>query len=135
MKKRYNYLYVEDDALSCEIMEMLLTQVVGVKRLVVFQENRRFMEQLKALEEKPDFVLLDIHMKPHNGYELLAMLRSDPAYDQAKVVAVTAMSMAGELKQLKRAGFDGALTKPLDMITFPDLIGRLEAGKPVWQAM
>ena len=131
--KKYHYLYVEDDALSREVMETLLIHLVGVESLTIFEDSTDFMTRLKSLEPQPDFILLDIHVEPHNGYELLAMLRRDQDYRTCKVIAVTASVMLEEVKQLRAGGFDGALAKPLDMSTFPNLIRRLEAGEPVWQ--
>jgi CheY-like chemotaxis protein len=133
MSNRLNYLYVEDDPLSREIMETLMVKVVQVKHLTVFESSQDFMQQLKALTVQPDCILLDIHILPHDGYDLLKMLRSDPDYEKTRVIAVTASVMSNEVQQLKQQGFDGALAKPLDMLTFPDLIEKLEAGESIWQ--
>lgn len=130
---KYHYLYVEDDALSREVMETLLLRFVGVGGLTLFADSRDFMARLAALDPQPDFILLDIHVEPHNGYELLAMLRANPDYRACKVIAVTASVMLDEVRQLQTGGFDGALAKPLDMSTFPELIADLEAGRMVWQ--
>ncbi|MCA9970734.1 MAG: response regulator [Anaerolineales bacterium] len=130
---KYHYLYVEDDALSREVMETLLLRFVGVGGLTLFADSRDFMARLAALDPQPDFILLDIHVEPHNGYELLAMLRSNPDYRACKLIAVTASVMLDEVRQLQTGGFDGALAKPLDMSTFPELIADLEAGRMVWQ--
>jgi two-component system sensor histidine kinase BarA len=132
MKGGFTYLYVEDDPLSREVMETLLTRVVGVGDLVVFSDSNDFVEKLAALEPQPDFVFLDIHIEPYDGYELLTLIRQNPALS-CKVIAVTASVMSEEVKRLKAEGFDGAIAKPLDMGTFPDLIQRLEAGESIWQ--
>jgi CheY-like chemotaxis protein len=133
MGKQYTYVYVEDDALSREIMETLLISLIGVKNLLMLPDSANLISRLDTLETPPHFILLDIHVKPHNGYELLKMLRQHPTYQSCKVLAVTASVMSNEVNQLKAGGFDGAIGKPLDMATFPDLIRRLEAGESVWQ--
>ncbi len=132
MTSSFSYLYVEDDPLSREVMETLLTKVIGVADLVIFEDSQDFGERFAALDSQPDFVLLDIHVEPHDGYELLSILRQLPNLS-AKVIAITASVMSEEVKRLKAEGFDGAIAKPLDMGTFPDLIRRLEAGESVWQ--
>lgn len=132
MKSAFSYLYVEDDPLSREVLETLMTRVISVADLLIFEDSKEFVERLKALDSEPDFVLLDIHVEPHDGYELLSMIRQIPTLS-CKVIAVTASVMAEEVKRLKAAGFDGAIAKPLDMGTFPDLIRRLEAGESIWQ--
>ena len=133
MKQTYSYLYVEDDALSREVMETLLVQVVGVKSLALFEDSTDFLARLRALDPQPDLILLDIFVGPHDGHEMLSMLRGDPQYREIRVIAVTASVMSDEVLRPRAAGFDGALAKPLDMVTFPDLIRRLEAGEAVWQ--
>jgi CheY-like chemotaxis protein len=133
VKKSYNYLYVEDDALSREVMHELLIEVVGVASLVILENSQDFLARVKALEPPPDFILLDIYVEPHNGYALLDMIRRDADLPPVKVIAVTASVMSQEVDLLQARGFDGALAKPLDMETFPDLIRRLEAGETVWQ--
>ncbi len=131
--KKFNYLYVEDDPLSREVMETMLIDLIGVGNLAMFTDSIDFMARLRELEPQPDFILLDVHVEPYNGYEVLSFIRSDPEYRTSKVVAVTASVMLDEVKQLQAGGFDGALAKPLDMSTFPDLIQRLERGEAVWQ--
>jgi two-component system cell cycle response regulator DivK len=37
------------------------------------------------------------------------------------------------LKKAQEAGFDGFLGKPLDPDRFPDQIGHILAGMPVWE--
>lgn len=132
-QRNYHYLYVEDDALSREVMVILLENLVGVGSLTIFEESKDFMARLSAVDPMPDFILLDIHVKPHDGYEILRLLRSDADYRECKLIAVTASVMTDEVQKLKADGFDGALAKPLDMTTFPELIERLEAGEAVWQ--
>jgi CheY-like chemotaxis protein len=128
----FSYLYVEDDPLSREVLETLMTMVVEVNELVVFEDSTDFVARFNALKPQPDFVLLDIHVEPHDGYELLAMMRQ-VADSSCKAIAVTASVMSDEVRQLREEGFDGAIAKPLDMATFPDLIRRLEAGEPIWK--
>ena len=133
MKKKFNYLYVEDDPLSREVMETLMVSVIGVQTIVIFEDSEDFIERLKALNPTPDIILLDVHIEPHDGYAVLSMIREDRVFDELRVIAVTASVMSEEVMRLKEKGFDGALAKPLDMLTFPDLIRRLEAGEKVWQ--
>lgn len=133
MTAKLNYLYVEDDALSREVMETLLNEVIGVGSLTVFEDSTDFASRLAALNPKPDIILLDIHVHPHDGYAMLGMIRDNPALGQAEVLAVTASVMSQEIEHLKTTGFSGALAKPLDMMTFPTLIKRLESGETIWQ--
>ncbi len=132
MSTQYHYLYVEDDALSREVLQTIMTLALGITTLTVFEDGTDFMARLKALPTKPDVVLLDIHIIPHDGFELLRMLRADPEYRNVKVIALTASVMNEEVKRLRTNGFDGAIAKPLSVTTFPDLLKRMANGESVW---
>ncbi|MHB8625441.1 MAG: response regulator [Aggregatilineales bacterium] len=132
MSTQYHYLYVEDDALSREVLQTIMSLAIGITTLTVFEDGTDFMARLKALPAKPDVVLLDIHISPHNGFELLQMLRADPGYRNVKVIALTASVMNEEVKRLRNSGFDGAIAKPLSVTTFPDLLKRIANGESVW---
>ena len=80
----------------------------------------------------PDVFMLDIQIKPYDGFELLSMLRSDPKFNKSKVIAITASVTNEEISLLKSGGFDGAIAKPLNIEVFPDLIARIINGEQVW---
>lgn len=127
------YLYVEDDPLSREVMATLMRDVIGITDLTIFSDSFDFLEKLRALSGVPDIVFLDIHVHPQNGFELLQILRTEPGYQHTRVFALTASVLASAAADLREAGFDGALAKPIDMLTFPGLVRRLEAGESIWQ--
>jgi CheY-like chemotaxis protein len=126
------FLYVEDDLLSREIMQMMMQNLLGIQKLTVFSDSTDFIERVRALAAKPDVILLDIHVKPHNGFEMLDMLRADPTLRSTKVIALTASVMNEEVQRLRTSGFDGAIGKPLSIQTFPALVTRIVKGETVW---
>jgi CheY-like chemotaxis protein len=132
MLKDAFFLYVEDDELSREVMQMLIEQALGSHHLVMFEDSADFMARLRALPRRPDVILLDVHVQPYDGFEMLNFLRHDPAFAEAQVIALTASVMSDETKQLRDSGFDGMIAKPLSVSTFPDLIERILNGEAVW---
>ena len=132
MFNQYTYLYVEDDPLSREIMEMIMVNAMQIERLTVFENSQQFMERVNSLPYCPDVVLLDIHMKPLTGFEMLSLLRADANFQDSKIIALTASVMNEEVEKLRTSGFNGAIAKPLSISTFPDLIQRILAGEAIW---
>lgn len=132
MYNDYSYLYVEDDSLSREVMEMILGTAMGVERLTMFADSRNLLERVHQLNPTPDVVLLDIHVKPMDGFEMLEVLRADAHMESAKFIALTASVMNEEVDRLRSSGFDGAIAKPLSVQVFPDLITRILQGEAVW---
>ena len=82
-----------------------------------------------ALKEKPDLVLMDIHLPGMNGIEALAKLRADPETKAIPVFAFTASVMPQDRKEITSAGFDGFLSKPINLKEFLDTIAATLGGK------
>jgi|SRR5688572_17417459 CheY-like chemotaxis protein len=124
------FLYVEDDTLSREIMQMMMESLD--QRLVIFEDSHDFSERVQKVSPVPHVVLLDIHVPPHDGFAMLNMLRELPTYKDCRVIALTASVMNEEIERLRQAGFDGAIGKPLDFEQFPMLLEQLLRGDTVW---
>jgi CheY-like chemotaxis protein len=132
MNKDVSFLYVEDDELSREVMQLLMERAVGGHHLVMFSDSADFMARLHALPRRPDVILLDVHVQPQDGFAMLALLRQDPLFAGVKVIALTASVMSEETRQLRESGFNGMIAKPLSVTTFPDLIEQIIEGGTVW---
>lgn len=125
-------VYVEDDPSSIKIMKLIVENVMKISSLMIFKSSNGFPEKLNDLNNIPDIFLLDIHITPYDGFDMLEILRADKRFKKSKIIAVTASVMGEEVDQLKQSGFDGAISKPLNIQTFPDLIARVMKGETVW---
>jgi two-component system, cell cycle response regulator DivK len=72
-----------------------------------------------AVERAPDLVLMDIQLPDIDGLEALRRLRADERTAAVPVLALTAQAMQGDRERFLDAGFDGYLSKPVDV---PELI-------------
>ena len=79
---------------------------------------------------RPDLVLMDIQLPGKDGYALLEEIRGSPT-PTLRVVALTAHAMSGDRDRALDAGFDGYITKPIDVRQFPLLVERALAGGTV----
>jgi CheY-like chemotaxis protein len=125
------FLYVEDDAFSREIMARLL-KMMGYPEPVIFEDSYNFMDRMHALPKVPDIIFLDVQIGPIDGLSMLKLLRSDDTYKQTKIIAMTASVMSSEIKELRDAGFDGLIGKPIMKRIFPELLQKIEEGESVW---
>jgi two-component system cell cycle response regulator DivK len=125
-------LYVEDDMFSRKVMQVLLEMVMQFEDVAIFENSENFLTRLQTLKRIPTLILLDIQMKPHDGFEVLQMLRETSAYAGAKVIALTANVMAHDITKLKEVGFDGLIGKPIMDDIFPSLIQRILDGEAIW---
>ncbi len=126
------YLCVEDDEMNRIAVKAVFNRVMGIQQLVIFDDSTDFMTRLKLLEPKPTIFLLDVHVRPHDGFEMLKMLRLDPDYRNARVIAFTASVMNEEVERLRTSGFDSAIGKPINVSVFPSLIERIAQGEAIW---
>lgn len=135
MSKYPAVLYVEDDALSRSVMEIMLTNALGLSKVIIFDDSSDFEAKLAHLPFRPDIIFLDIHMKPLDGFEMLNILRSHPEFSKQPIAALTASVMNEEVARLKEAGFSGVISKPIDLDTFPELMHQLLSGQQVWRVI
>jgi two-component system, cell cycle response regulator DivK len=71
-----------------------------------------------AAEHSPDLVLMDIQLPDIDGIEALGRLRADERTASLPVLALTAQAMEGERERFLAAGFDGYLSKPVNIAEF-----------------
>jgi two-component system, cell cycle response regulator DivK len=69
-----------------------------------------------AVSGSPALVLMDVQLPGINGVEALGRLRSDPRTASIPVLALTAQAMYEDRERFLAAGFDGYLSKPVDVI-------------------
>ncbi|HEU5170805.1 MAG TPA: response regulator [Gemmatimonadales bacterium] len=78
----------------------------------------------------PDLVLMDIQLPGRDGFALLSEIRGSP-FQGLRVIALSAHAMTGDCERALAAGFDGYITKPIDVRRFPGQIARALAGDSV----
>jgi two-component system, cell cycle response regulator DivK len=69
-----------------------------------------------AASHAPALVLMDVQLPGISGVEALTRLRGDPRTASIPVLALTAQAMRGDRERFLEAGFDGYLSKPVDVI-------------------
>ena len=126
-------LCVEDDSSNRLVMKLLVEKTLSVKHYAIFEDSADFLSRVRNLPARPDIILLDIHVSPYNGFQMLQMIREDSVYFNTKVVALTASVMNEEVERLRKSGFDGAIGKPIALSSFPVVIERILNGESIWQ--
>ena len=98
-------MLIEDDPTMLSLLKTLL-------QLEKF-ETVTLGEQENALDaiyrDRPDAILLDVHLAQGNGVDLLREIRSDPSLHNIYVIMQSGMNLATECTA---AGADNFLLKP-----------------------
>jgi two-component system, cell cycle response regulator DivK len=104
-------LVVEDNEKNMKLFRDVLS-ATGYRTL----EARTGGEAIElATANAPDLVLMDIQMPDVDGVEALRRLRADERTAAIPVLAVTAQAMQGDREHFLAEGFDGYLSKPVNV--------------------
>ena len=104
-------LVVEDNAMNMKLFRDILV-ATGFRAL----EATTGGEAVElAVVHAPDLVLMDIQLPDADGVDVLRRLRTDDRTAAIPVLAVTAQAMHGDRERFLAAGFDGYVSKPVDI--------------------
>lgn len=117
-----NILVIDDDA----SIRSLLRQELESKGYIVREAGNGQEAIAKVREIRPDLITLDILMEGISGYDVAAILKSDPATLDIPIVIV---SVLDDKEQGRHLGIDSFVTKPLDIAVLMREVELLLSGK------
>jgi PAS domain S-box-containing protein len=104
-------LVIEDNRDVANMVSMLL-RLLGHEVLQAHTGNQGIE---LARTELPDVVLCDIGLPGISGHDVARSLRKDPTCGSLRLIALSGYGQAEDKRQAREAGFDGHLTKPVDV--------------------
>jgi len=104
----------------------LITTLLGLKghQVIGLASGDGLVEVMRTHQPPPALILLDIQLPGRDGYQLLEDLKKLEGDRSWKVVALTAHAMPADRERALAAGFDGYITKPIDVRTLPAEVAR-----------
>lgn len=118
-------LYIEDN-----IDNMTLVQrVLMIEGYEVIEAMNGYDGLAKAKELLPDIIITDINLPDIDGYEITHTLKTDDITSHIPVIAMTANVMKKDRENVKQAGCDGFISKPIDIDDLPIQIEKYLKGK------
>ena len=123
---RGKVLYIEDDSINFAIVESMLARHPGVQliRAATGLEGVHL-----ARSERPDFVLLDMHLPDISGLEVVRILNEDIAEGRLRVTILTADKLTMDVIKAMSLGAFEYMVKPVDARVLEAGMRRALAGK------
>ncbi|MEI6578101.1 MAG: response regulator [Eubacteriales bacterium] len=122
--ERHTILVVEDNPDNMITVNAILEKTFDVEKAV-----NGIMGVEKAKKVKPSLILMDISLPDMNGFQAFMAIRKIDELKQIPVIAMTASAMAGNKEEILEYGFDGYISKPIDIKEFEEVIGRYLNGE------
>jgi len=119
--RQWIVLIVDDQVDNLEIAKAVLS-FRGAK-VYSAKNGEAGLEVLRSI--RPTFILMDLSMPKMDGWEMLRQVRANPEFSDLPVIALTAHAMDGDKERVLRAGFDGYIAKPFEVMALPQQIQRI----------
>ena len=101
-------MVIEDDANMFSLLQMLL-EFEGYD-VVLWEGAEHIQDTIDSLcQEKPDLILMDVHLRHLSGFDVLHSLRKEPELDGVRVLIASGVEMTDRSQQ---EGADGFILKP-----------------------
>ena len=113
-------LFVEDDINLREIYAARLS--AENYDIVVASDGEEALS--KAIQEKPDIIVLDVMMPKISGFDVLDIIRDTPETKKMKVVMLTALSQESDRLRAEKMGVEKYLVK--SQITLEDVVDAIK---------
>jgi CheY-like chemotaxis protein len=114
--KSWEVLLVDDEPDNLEVVAETLEYRGAQVRTAL-----NGLEALAVLKDyMPNLIIADLSMPQMDGWQLRTRLKNDPDLLNIPLLALSAHAMIGDKERALAAGFDGYLTKPVDIHTLLD---------------
>jgi two-component system, cell cycle response regulator DivK len=114
-------LYVEDNEMNRKIVRDLLKRT----KYTLIEAHDGEAGVAKALEARPDLILMDIQLPKMSGLEATKRLRAEAATAKTPIIAITSFALSGDDVRAKDAGATAYLAKPYSPFDLLNLIRKM----------
>lgn len=107
-------LIIEDNERNRRLFKLIID---SIGHEIVIAENGEDGIKM-AKRERPDLILMDIHLPVMDGLTAFSILRSNEDTKDIPVIAVTSHAMKGDRERFLEQGFADYIAKPIDVDDF-----------------
>lgn len=114
----YKVLITDDNIANIETMCSYLES----RNYQIFTASNGKIAVDMAIAQKPDIILMDIHMPEMDGLTAIKLIRVNPETANIPIIALTALAMSGDREKCIEAGANDYITKPVRLRKLADSI-------------
>ena len=117
-------MVIEDNEINRKVMQSLLEK--DSHKVTVFASAEEALEQLEAL--RPDIIFTDINLLGMSGLEFTRRVRAmdhAPSLKDLPIVGLTGNVRPQDLEDMRAAGLDDSLAKPIDYSKVQEILANL----------
>jgi two-component system cell cycle response regulator DivK len=114
-------LYIEDNEMNRKIVRDLLKRT----KYALIEAHDGEAGVAKALEARPDLILMDIQLPKMSGLDATKRLRAEAATANTPIIAITSFALSGDDVRAKEAGATAYLAKPYSPFDLLTLIRKI----------
>ncbi len=108
---QHTILVTEDNPESLELARVILDH--HGYRVLTATNGQEALTVVR--EERPDLILMDLSLPVMDGWTVIRKLKADPELGSIPIIAMTAFAMDGDEEEVRKAGADGYISKPIDI--------------------
>ena len=113
-------LLVEDNPDNFELVRFLLERA----DYQVLEAHNGQMGLDLARRESPDLILMDLSLPGMDGWTAARELKADPKTASIPLLAITAHTLPGDRNRAFESGFNGYISKPINIQNFAEDIAQ-----------
>lgn len=122
-------LIIEDNERNRRLFKLIID---SIGHEIVIAENGEDGIKM-AKRERPDLILMDIHLPVMDGLTAFSILRSDEDTKDIPVIAVTSHAMKGDRERFLEQGFADYIAKPIDVDDFIKTLDAVSKRRPEYK--
>jgi two-component system, OmpR family, alkaline phosphatase synthesis response regulator PhoP len=116
-------ILIIDDEFDIRAVARLTLQTIGGWDVLLAESGIEGL--VKAADEQPDVILLDVMMPDMDGIETFQALQSNPVTQSIPIILMTAKVQPAEQRQFAELGVAGIIAKPFKAMKLPGQIAKI----------
>lgn len=116
---RGKILYFEDNEINAELLCAVFRKFSPFVQVDVAPDAESGLQKVRS--EKPDLIIMDVHLPGMNGFEATMQIHSTPETSQIPVIGLSADASERARQAAAQATMDDYVTKPFEAMAFLQL--------------